>query len=116
MQSMVCERCNALSTVTLNWTSATQISNRAFSQCYNLLSFYLLGPTVLPLQNINAFATTPISNYTTSTGGVYGSIYVPESLYSSYITATNWATYSARFVSMTDAEISAVKAQLGVED
>lgn len=108
MQSMICEQCYRLNTVTLNWSSATQISNRAFSKCYNLLSLYLLGPTVLPLQNVNAFTSTPISNYTTSTGGVQGSIFVPESLYSSYIAATNWSTYAARFVSMTSQEILSI--------
>lgn len=34
----------------------------------------------------------------TSTGGIYGSIYVPASLLASYKTATNWITYSSRFV------------------
>ena len=75
-----------------------------------------MASTVTTLGNINAFVDTPISTRTDSTSGVYGSIYVPSSLYASYISATNWATYSARFVSLTDAEISAVKAQLGVED
>jgi len=61
-----------------------------------------MASTVTTLGNINAFVDTPISTRTDSTGGVQGSIFVPESLYSSYIAATNWATYSARFVSMTD--------------
>lgn len=72
----------------------------AFAYCMNLLSLYLLGSSVPTLSNINAFTTTPISNYTTSTGGVYGSIFVPSSLYSSYLTATNWSVYSARIVSV----------------
>ena len=63
---------------------------------------------MIALQNINAFTSTPISNYTTSTGGVYGSIYVPESLYSSYIASTNWVTYSDRFVSLTSTEIASL--------
>ena len=44
--------------------------------------------------------STPISNYTSSTGGVYGSIYVPASLYNDYVTDTNWSAYSARIVSV----------------
>lgn len=89
--------------------SDTKIRQNAFIFNYNLLSLYLLDPTsVVQLSNINAFQSTPISNYTTSTGGVYGSIFVPESLYSSYIAATNWATYSSRFASLTDAQIQNV--------
>lgn len=72
----------------------------AFAYCMSLLSLYLLGSSVPTLSNINAFTATPISNYTTSTGGVYGSIFVPSSLYSSYLTATNWSVYSSRFVSV----------------
>ena len=44
------------------------------------------------------FAYTPISGSTTSTGGVYGSIYVPTSLLTTYKNATNWVTLSARIV------------------
>ena len=83
-------------------SSAGTISANAFLRCRSLLSLYLLGTLVKPLANINAFASTPISNYTTYTGGVNGSIYVPSSLYASYIAANNWSTYAARFVSMTD--------------
>ena len=77
------------------------ITTTAFSGCYNLLSLYIRNPSVIvSLANINAFKSTPISNYTTSTGGVYGSIFVPASLVSSYKTATNWATYSNRITSI----------------
>ena len=82
------------------------ISTQAFQSCCNLLSLYILdGSAPMTLSNINAFASTPISDYTASTGGVYGSIFVPASLYSDYIAATNWVTYSDRIVSLTDAEI-----------
>lgn len=81
------------------------IPSNAFQSCYNLLSVNLIPasePTlgVIPtgLANVNAFTSTPISTYTTSTGGVYGSIYVPASLVASYKAATNWVTYSARIV------------------
>lgn len=90
--------CTALTTI--SFPSATYIGSSAFRSCHNLLSLYLLGSSVPTLANTNAFYSTPILGYTTSTGGVYGSIYVPASLYSSYITATNWATYSSRFVSV----------------
>lgn len=88
--------------------TAQSIYSMAFARCYNLLSLYLLASTMYNLQNINVFSSTPISTYTISTGGVNGSIFVKESLYASYIAATNLATYSARFVSLTDTEVNRV--------
>ncbi len=101
--------CTSLSTAIFSYESATggMLNGSAFSKCCNLLSLYLFGG-FYQLSNVNAFTSTPISNYTTSTGGVYGSIFVPESLYSSYISATNWTTYSDRIVSLTDAQIQNV--------
>lgn len=98
--------CSALGMVV--YTGATvsgTISANAFLRCRTLLSLYLLGSLVKPLANVNAFASTPISTYTTYTDGQRGSIFVPSSLYATYIASTNWTTYSARFVSMTDQEI-----------
>ena len=54
------------------------------------------------------FASSPISNYTTSTGGVQGSIFVPESLYSAYVESNNWSVYADRFVSLTDDQVQNV--------
>lgn len=90
--------CYSLSTLSL--PNMENIANNGFAKCYNLLSLYLMGSSVCKLNSVNAFSSTPISNYTTSTGGVYGSIFVPASLYSAYISSTNWVTYSARFVSV----------------
>lgn len=95
-----------LDTVILS--SCAVIGSACFSSCRKLLSLYLLGSSVCQLSSINAFYSTPISTYTTSTGGVHGSIFVPVSLYSTYIASTNWVTYSARFVSLTDAEIAQI--------
>ena len=89
--------CSSLTSVSL--PAATTIGDDAFRYCYNLLSLYLLGSSILTLQGSSAFWSTPISGYTTATGGVYGSIYVPSSLYNSYLTATNWSIFSSRFVS-----------------
>jgi len=104
--------CSALSLfVTSNAGTSSTVSvfnSTTFRSCYNLLSIYLLNSYVMKLGATNAFNSTPISNYTTSTGGVNGSIYVPESLYSTYRTATNWTTFAARFVSLTDAQIAAL--------
>lgn len=102
--------CYNLDTIILGNSNApkTDMYSGAFNCCYNLLSLYLLAPSLCWIQNINAFLSTPISDRTTSTGGVYGSIFVPESLYSTYIASTNWSVYSNRFVSLTDAQIQNV--------
>ena len=84
----------------ISFPSCSYIGTSAFDRCYNLLSLYLLGSSIPTLANINAFVSTPISNYTTSTGGTYGSIYVLASLYNDYLIAENWSVYSARIVSV----------------
>lgn len=91
-------QCTELETVSL--PMATTISPSAFMYCSNLLSFYLMGSSIATLNNKNVFSGTPLSDYTTSTGGVYGSIYVPSSLYNTYIAANNWSLYAARIVSV----------------
>lgn len=90
--------CSSLATA--SFPKVTTIGNSAFSRCRMLLSLYLLGSSVPTLANVTVFSSTPISGYTTHTGGTYGSIYVPASLYNTYITATNWQSYSARIVSV----------------
>lgn len=97
---------NRLNTVILS--SCSVVGSSCFSGCTRLLSLYLLSTTVCKLSNIGAFYSTPISTYTTSTGGVHGSIFVRASLYATYIASTNWVNYSARFVSLTDAEIAQI--------
>ena len=80
-----------------------------FRSCYNLLSLYLLKTTaIISLSGTSQFLSTPISTYTTSTGGEYGKIYVPSSLYATYIANTSWKAYSARFVSLTSDQIAAL--------
>ena len=98
--------CHSLTTV--SFPNCSYIGNSAFYNCYNLLSFYLLGSSVPILSGTSVFYSTPISTYTTSTGGVRGTIFVRASLYNDFITATNWATYSSRIVSLTDAQIAAL--------
>ena len=89
-------------------SACSYIGQSAFGSCRNLLSVYLLGSNVCKLSAANAFAGTPISNSTASTGGVHGSVFVPASLYATYIASTNWVNYSARLVSLTDAEIAQI--------
>ncbi len=98
--------CESLATI--SFPKCSLISTGAFIYCLNLLSAYFLGSSVPSMPLSTAFASTPISNYTTSTGGVYGSIYVRASLYDAFISATNWTLYSSRIVSLTDAEIEAL--------
>lgn len=98
--------CKKLSTLFL--PSVQSIAANAFLSCTTLLSLYLLYSSRCNLSASNAFTNTPIAGYTADTGGVYGSIFVPASLYSNYITATNWVTFSSRFVSLTDAQIAAL--------
>lgn len=73
------------------------IPSGVFVGCSNLYALYLLNvnSSITPL-NVSAYAAfsgTPIYN------GL-GSIYVPSSLYSTYISATNWVALSSAFVSM----------------
>lgn len=106
-------KCSSLTTFI--WGSEYSGANKltiygtsVFASCWRLMSFYLLNSRVVSLSFTTDFASTPISTYTTYTGGVNGSIFVPESLYSTYITTTNWAAYSDRFVSLTDAQVANV--------
>ena len=87
------------SITTLSFPSVTNIWSSAFRSCYRLISLYLMGPTVCKLSGTNAFTSTPISTYSAQ-AGQYGSIYVPSSLYATYIASTNWVSYSSRFVSI----------------
>lgn len=99
MNGYAFSNCSSLSVVSLPMMSVMAGSSN-FYRCYRLVSLYLLGSSVAKLSNSNTFTSTPIAGYTTSTGGVYGSIYVPSSLYSSYIASTNWTYFSSRFVSV----------------
>lgn len=91
--------CSELSTISL--PKASKFNTWAFRNCRKLLSVYLLGSYVASLHGgSGVFSSTPIAGYTASTGGVYGSIYVPASLYSTYIASTGWSYFASRFVSV----------------
>lgn len=99
--------CKSLSTV--NLPNVTSIGAFAFSACYNLISLYLSSISTVPtLSGTSVFRSTPIGGYTGSTGGVYGSVYVPASLYSSFLTATGWSDIAARIVSISDSSSSSI--------
>lgn len=89
--------CSSLTTA--SFPKCTSIGINVFQQCYSLISLYLNSVSTVTTLGGNAFASTPIGGYSTSAGR-YGSVFVPSSLYNSFITATNWAAISARIVSV----------------
>ena len=90
---------NCYSLTTVSFPKVSYIHSSAFGSCYNLTSLYLLASSVCSLVNSNAFSSTPIGGYSVS-AGTYGSIYIPASLYSAYLVASNWSYFSSRFVSI----------------
>ena len=84
---------------TVSFPSCTTIGSATFYRCFNLLSIYLLGSSITSITS-TTFDSTPIAGYTTSTGGAYGSIFVPASLYDSYLTEIYWSKYTDRIVSV----------------
>lgn len=82
--------------VTLDTASLTSIGTRAINGN--------IAMTTLILRNPNAVAT--LSLYNITNGPIYdktnGYIYVPKSLLSSYKSASNWSTHSARFRALED--------------
>lgn len=98
MHNRAFQNCISLSQFTMP-TGITTISASTFSGCSALMSLYLPCSSVVTLAGTNAFTNTPMSLSTFT--GTFGSIYVPASLYKSYIAATNWTTYSARIVSVS---------------
>ena len=89
--------CRSLTTASFG--AVTYISANAFTGCYYLISLYLTSVSTVPALILTAFNSTPIGGYSNSAGR-YGSVFVPSSLYASFITATNWSTISSRIVSM----------------
>ena len=95
--------CTRLSTLTFPMVS--QIGSCAFSNCSNLRSLYLLSNSVVKLVKLDSFDGTPIASTVTSNPG---SVYVPASLYSNYLTASNWSVLSSRIVSLSTEEVEAL--------
>ena len=97
--------CSYLTSVTFGFNIASSyttveanIYGDAFYRCSKLTTLELYYPSVVTLQNANAFYLTPmsLSSYT----GSFGSIYVPASLVSAYKSATNWAAYADRITAI----------------
>lgn len=83
-----------------SFPSCSVIHDYAFYKCSRLSGLYLTGSVVVSLAHSGAFSSTPIAGYTTYTDGQYGSIYIPSSLYSQYISTLHWSYFSERFVSI----------------
>lgn len=65
--------------------SVTSISNTAFQRCYSLTKYDFSQCTAVPtLSNVNAFDSI----------NSIAKIIVPDSLYDSWIAASNWSTYA----------------------
>ena len=88
--------CYSLPSISL--PACNQIKTSAFYGCSRLISVWL-GSSFCALAGSNAFSSTPIGGYST-VAGQYGSVFVPESLYSTYIADSVWAYLSSRIVSV----------------
>lgn len=83
--------CTLLAFVDLGAPS-NRINNEAFSGCSNLKTVVIRKEnSVLTLYNTNAFSNSPFAS-----GGTGGTLYVPQSLISSYQSASNWSTILER--------------------
>ena len=72
-------------------SGVTNIYERTFESCEMLCSMVLAGPSVVSLQNINAFNNCQINN-TGSFGSPDSRVRVPSELVSGYQSGTNWVT------------------------
>ena len=99
---------SCFSLTTISFPVCTTIGSSAFRNCRVLLSAYFLGSSIPTLANSNAYTSTPIAGYTTSTDGALGSIFVRASLLTAFQSATNWSFFSERIVGLTDEQIAAL--------
>jgi hypothetical protein len=64
-----------------------------------LTELYLTDVSSVPNLKTSVFINTPINGYS-ATAGQYGSVYVPASLYESFLTANHWSSIASRIVSV----------------
>ena len=83
-------RCNALASITIP-AGVTSIGSSAFRFCYGMRYYDFSACTAIPtLSNINAFNNIPSDCQ----------MLIPSALYDEWSTATNWATYASKMVSV----------------
>ena len=93
--------CQNLEIVDLGKTTGIN-GTSAFTNCYKLQTLILRRTgSICSLSNGTPFDNTPMSGY----NGLTGTVYVPQSLISTYQTATNWKTlYNAGYISFVKIE------------
>lgn len=84
---------------TAHFPVASRIGSSAFVNCFNLVSLYLGHPSMVSLWSSASyiFKSTPIGGYSGS-AGVFGTVYVPESLVTTYKNNASWKSISERIV------------------
>ena len=90
--------CSSLTTA--NFPAVTSIGSYAFRSCFMFTSLNLVGVSKVPTLGYYAFSSTPIGGFS-ARAGQYGSVYVPASLYESFLTAINWSLITSRIVSVS---------------
>jgi hypothetical protein len=89
------EGCRSLAYLALP-SSTTMIKTGAFNKCYGLKTFDFRKCAAVPaLDNVDAFANTPEDK----------EIVVPDSLYTTWIAATNWIDLSASIVKASESSL-----------
>ena len=78
----------------------TSLPNYTFSYMRDLKSVYMRSISAVPSVGAYTFSYSPLVSTTFATDGTYASIYVPASLYNSFLTTAYWSTISARLVSI----------------
>ena len=82
--------CNSLSSITIP-NGVTSIGSNAFNDCYGMRYYDFSACTAIPsLSNTNAFNNIPSDCQ----------MLIPSSLYNNWKSATNWATYASKMVSV----------------
>ena len=101
--------CSNLDTVVIGG-GANGLGSSAIYSCHRLRSLYITSTVLTPLQYApgTVFGSSPIYSYSAVLGD-YGSIYVRETLYPSYIAATYWSSMSARIVAIPDEEMDRIR-------
>lgn len=97
IKSCAFQSCSSLTEITL--PNLIGMAQSAFKNCSKFESLYLTGSTVATTVS-NAFAGTPMSN--SALIGRWGSIFVPQSLVSTYKSAAQWSVYSDRITAYVE--------------